>query len=266
MNVPEKKDKPLTRYKMTLEYNGQGYAGWQRQRNVISIQQIVEESITGFSNQNVSITVAGRTDAGVHACAQVFHVDLEPFSKPMDNFAILKAVNAYLRPHPISIIKVEKAHETFHARFDATNKLYRYKIVNRSGMLALEKGLAWHIGKNLDIEAMRKGAAYLLGHHDFTTFRDSDCQAKSPIRTLDRLEIIQDECKIPGQQRITIELEAQSFLHHQVRNIAGTLSLVGLGKWRPEDVKTALKAKDRSKGGPTAPADGLYLMRVDYPE
>ncbi len=252
------------RYKVTLEYNGRSYAGWQRQPNVVTVQQKVEEAILGFSNQNVSISVAGRTDAGVHARGQVFHMDLKPFSKPMNEFAILKAINAYLRPDPISVIDVQIVDENFHARYSATNKLYQYRIINRSGMPAIDRDFCWHIGRSLDIEAMREGAKYLLGHHDFTTFRASECQAKSPMRTLDRLDITVKPYDTCGGQEIIIEPQARSFLHHQVRNIVGTLSLVGLGKWQPKDIETALKAKDRAKGGPTAPASGLYLMRVDY--
>lgn len=254
----------LTRYKVTVEYNGQGYAGWQRQPDVLSVQQVVEEAILGFSNQNVSITAAGRTDAGVHACGQVFHVDLKSFSKPMNGFAILKAINAYLRPNPIAVIDVQVVDEDFHARFSAINKLYRYRIINRPGVPVLEQELCWHIGRTLDVEAMCEGAKYLLGHHDFTTFRASECQAKSPMRTLDQLDIYERPYDTCGGREIIIEPQAQSFLHHQVRNIVGTLSLVGLGKWQPEDVKTALEAKNRAEGGPTAPANGLYLMRVDY--
>ena len=254
----------VTRYKITLEYNGQGYAGWQRQPDALTVQQVVEEAIKGFSNQDVSIVTAGRTDAGVHARGQVFHVDFEPFSKPMNGFAILKAINAYLRAHPVSIIDVQIADKEFHARFNATNKLYAYRIINRPGDLALERGLCWHIGKTLDVEAMREGAKHLLGHHDFSTFRASECQAKTPMRTLGRLDIIERPYDTCGGREILIETEAQSFLHHQVRNMVGTLSLVGHGKWRPQDVKKALEAKNREKGGPNAPADGLYLMRVDY--
>jgi len=260
----EAEENQLTRYKITLEYNGQGYAGWQRQPNVLSVQQLVEEAILGFSNQNVSIVAAGRTDAGVHARGQVFHVDLKPFSKPMNGYTILKAINAYLRPNPVSIIDVQIVDEEFHARFSATNKLYQYRIINRPGVPALERELCWHIGRSLDIEAMREGAKYLLGHHDFTSFRASECQAKSPIRTLDQLDIFAHPYDTCGGTEIIIEPQARSFLHHQVRNIVGTLSLVGLGKWQPEDVKIALEAKDRVEGGPTAPASGLYLMRVDY--
>lgn len=253
-----------TRYKLTIEYMGAGYAGWQRQRDVPSIQQSIEEAIFKFSGQEVTVTVAGRTDAGVHASGQVAHVDLGSFSKPMDCFQILKAINAHLRPQTISIVDVQKVDEDFHARFSALNKLYRYRVVNRPGFLALEPGLVWHIGKALDVDAMRAGAGMLLGYHDFTTFRDSECQARSPLKTLDRLDITVRDYDGCGGREILFETEGKSFLHHQVRNMVGTLSLVGLGKWSPHDVKTALEAKDRTKGGPTAPAHGLYLIRVDY--
>lgn len=252
----------MTRYKLTIEYRGTDYRGWQRQPDVASVQQSIEEAIHKFSGQCTDITVAGRTDAGVHAKGQIAHVDLNEFTKPMDAFAIMKAINAHLRPQPISIVNVEKTAHDFHARFSAINKLYQYRIINRAAFLSLDHGLAWQIGKTLDIGAMQEGAQYLLGHHDFTTFRDSECQAQSPMKTLDRLDFVQNA--YPGGTEIIIETEGKSFLHHQVRNMVGTLSLVGLGKWKPNDIKTALEAKDRTKGGPTAPADGLYLMRVDY--
>lgn len=264
MSPDPQRDDPITRYKITVEYNGRDHAGWQRQSEVPSIQQKIEQAIKSFSNQDVPICVAGRTDAGVHAHAQVFHVDLAPFSKLMTNYAILKAINAYLYPNLISIIDVHEVDKDFHARFSATNKLYQYRIVNRSGALAIEEGLCWHIGKELDVKKMNEAARYLLGHHDFSTFRASECQANSPMRTLDRLEVREKAYDTCGGREIIIESEARSFLHHQVRNFAGTLSLVGLGKWTPEDVKIALEDKDRTKGGPTAPACGLYLLRVDY--
>ncbi len=252
----------MRRYKLTIEYRGSNYSGWQRQPNVPSIQQAIEEAIHKFSGQNAEITVAGRTDAGVHATGQVAHVDLDEFTKPMDEFSVMKAINAHLRPQPISIINVEIVPKDVHARFSAVNKLYRYRIINRAAFLTLDHGLAWQIGKFLDIPAMREGAKYLLGHHDFTTFRDSECQAQSPIKTLDRLDIL--ERPYPGGSEISVEIEGKSFLHHQVRNIVGTLSLVGVRKWQPSDIKTALEHKDRTQGGPTAPSDGLYLVRVDY--
>ncbi len=254
----------MTRYKIVIEYMGRDFAGWQRQVDVPSIQQAIETAIERFYGQKVSVHSAGRTDAGVHARGQVAHFDLEKLSKPMNEFAILRAINAHLRPNPISIIDVKIVEDDFHSRFNAVNKLYQYRVVNRAGFLAIDRGLVWHIGKPLNIEAMRRGASYLLGKHDFTTFRDSECQAQSPIKTLDRLDIISQDYDGCGGKEVIFETEGKSFLHHQVRNMVGTLSLVGLGKWKPEDVKTALQAKDRTKGGPTAPADGLYLMRVDY--
>ena len=254
----------MTRYKLTIEYMGHDYAGWQRQKDLPTIQSALEDAIEKFSAQNVTLHVAGRTDAGVHAHGQVAHVDLAPLSKPMSEFELLRAMNALLRPHPISVIDVQTVSDDFHARFSARNKLYRYRIINRPGWLAIDRDFAWHIGRTLNIDAMKEGAQFLLGRHDFTTFRDSECQAKSPIKTLDRLDItVRDYDGCDGKE-ITTEIEGESFLHHQVRNIVGTLSLVGLGKWTPKDVQTALKAKDRQKGGPTAPANGLYLMRVDY--
>ena len=252
------------RYKLTIEYMGADYAGWQKQKDIMSIQQAIEEAIEKFCGKPAALTTAGRTDAGVHAFAQVAHIDLSDFSKPMDGFHILKAINAHLRPQPISIIKVEKVDAEFHARFHAVNKLYRYRIVNRPGFLAVDRGFTWHVGRELDVAAMNEGAKYLLGKHDFTTFRSTECQAKSPIRTLDRLEVTEKPYDTCGGREIIIEVEGQSFLHHQVRNFAGTLVQVGKGKWKPEDVKTALEAKDRAEGGQTAPSDGLYLVRIDY--
>ncbi len=252
----------MTRYKLTIEYRGSDYSGWQRQPDVPSIQQAIEEAIHKFSGQNAEITVAGRTDAGVHATGQVAHVDLTEFTKPMDEFAVMKAINAHLRPQPISVINVEVVNDDFHARFSAVNKLYRYRIINRPSFLTVDQGTAWQIGKPLNVKAMQEGARYLLGHHDFTTFRDSECQAQSPMKTLDRLDLT--EKPYPGGCEIIVETEGKSFLHHQVRNIVGTLSLVGLERWQPSEVKTALEQKDRTKGGPTAPSDGLFLVRVDY--
>ncbi len=254
----------MTRYKLTLEYNGKDFVGWQKQPDHPSVQQAVEEAIKEFSGQEVELIVAGRTDAGVHARGQVAHVDLDGFSKPMDGYGILKAINACLRPKAISVINVDVVDDGFHARFDATNKLYIYRIINRPGFLSLDQGFAWHVGKKLDVQAMQNGANHLLGHHDFSTFRASECQAKTPMRTLDRLDIIARDYDGTGGKELLFETEGKSFLHHQVRNMVGTLVQVGLGKWSPEKIKKVLNAKDRTKGGPTAPAHGLYLMRVDY--
>lgn len=251
-----------TRWKLTIEYKGTNYAGWQRQDNAPSVQQAIEEAICKFCQQEAVLSAAGRTDAGVHAFGQVAHVDLADFSKPMEEFEVAKAINAHLRPQPISVTKAEIVDENFHARFAAKNKLYRYRIINRGAFPAIEAGLAWHVKKPLDVKAMHKAAQFLIGHHDFTTFRHTECQAKSPMKTLDRLDVTAKE--YAGGQEIIIEAESKSFLHHQVRNMAGTLSLVGEGKWKPGDVKTALAAKDRTRGGPTAPAEGLYLIKIDY--
>ena len=254
----------MKRYKMIVEYMGRDFAGWQRQIDVPTIQGEIEEAIKGFSNQEVLISGSGRTDAGVHARGQVFHVDLDEFTKPMDEYSITKAINAYLKKVPITVIGTEIVHDDFHARFDSVNKVYQYRILNRPSAPALEDGLMWHIGKTLDVDAMHEAAQVLLGKHDFSTFRDSECQAQSPVKTLDILNVSAREYDLCGGREIIIEAQGKSFLHHQVRNIAGTLSLVGLGKWTPQDMKTALAAKDRRKGGPTAPSDGLYLMRVEY--
>ena len=248
-----------TRYKLTIEYDGSDYAGWQRQPDRPSIQQALEEAIHGFCQQDTRAQVAGRTDAGVHARGQVVHIDMAPLNKPMQPFEIAKALNAHLRPQPISVLQVEETNEDFHARFSAVNKLYRYRIVNRQGFLALDQNRVWAVRRPLDAQAMAQAAQVLLGQHDFTTFRDSECQAKSPVKTLDRLDVTTrpyDEC---GGVEIVIETEAQSFLHHQVRNMVGSLALVGEGKWSKDDLHKALLAS-----GPTAPAAGLYLVRVDY--
>lgn len=230
----------------------------------MSVQGTIEAAIEKFCQQKVTLHVAGRTDAGVHAKGQVAHVDLADFKKPMEGFEVAKAINAHMKSHRITIVKAEIVEPEFHARFHATNKLYRYRIISRPAPLALERGLVWHTRRPLDAGAMHEAAQTLLGHHDFTTFRDSACQAKSPMKTLDRLDVTArpyDDC---GGVEIIIEAEGRSFLHHQVRNMVGTLALVGEGKWAAFDVKTALDARDRTKGGPTAPAEGLYLMRVDY--
>ena len=256
----------MTRYKLTIEYVGSNYAGWQRQEEggPKTIQGEIEAAIHAFSAQEVTIQCAGRTDAGVHAWGQVAHVDLDELSKPMEPFEITKAINAHLRPQPISILHTEIVDEDFHARFAAKNKLYVYRILNRQSFPAIEQGRLWHIRRPLDVPAMHEAAKVLIGNHDFSTFRDSECQAKNPVRTLDRLEITSQSYDPHGGAEIRIEAEAQSFLHHMVRNIVGTLTLVGEGKWSADDLKNALEARDRTKGGPTAPADGLYLQRIDY--
>lgn len=254
----------LKRWKLTLEYKGTKYSGWQRQEDgVRSVQEEIEIAIEKFCGTFCRIFVAGRTDAGVHAHGQVAHFDLDYGDRPLDGYILTKAINAHLGEQPIAILKAEEVSEEFHARYGATNKLYTYRIFSRLGKPTFEKDMVWWTRRDLDIDAMRKGAQYLLGKHDFTTFRAAECQANSPIRTLDRLDIEQIPLIGDGQE-IRFLIEARSFLHHQVRNMVGTLVEVGSGKWTPEDVKTALEAKDRTKGGMTGPAAGLSLSRVDY--
>lgn len=254
----------MTRWKLTIEYDGGAFAGWQRQENDPSVQQAVEEAITKFCQQELRLHAAGRTDAGVHARGQVAHFDLDYGDRSLSGFDLAKALNAHLGAARVSVVAAEPTHDEFHARFDAQNKLYTYRIINRSARPSIDAGQAWHFKRPLNVDAMREAAKYLLGHHDFTTFRDSECQAKSPLRTLDRLDVESFGYDGQGGVEIRLHAEAKSFLHHQVRNMAGTLSLVGEGKWQPGDIKTALEARDRTKGGPTAPPDGLYLVRIDY--
>lgn len=251
------------KWKLTIEYDGMPFAGWQRQPNVLAVQQCIEEAIAAFSGQDkVELTVAGRTDAGVHALGQVAHVRMQ--RADFDAKAMRDATNFHLRPHPISIVSAEKVADDFNARMSAVQRAYCYKIIcNRRADSVLLRDRAWHVNHDLDLTAMNEGARHLLGTHDFTTFRDSECQAKSPVRSIDRLEIIEREDAMFGRH-LELWAEARSFLHHQIRNITGTLKLVGEGKWTPDDVKTALEAKDRTKGGPTAPPYGLYFVRVDY--
>ncbi len=255
----------MARWKLIIEYKGTSFCGWQRQEDgVPSIQQAIEDAIYAFCQQRLTIHVAGRTDAGVHACGQVAHFDLDYGDRPLTGFDLTKALNAHLRPQPICVINAEIVDPEFHARFQATNKLYRYRIINRSAPPALEDGLAWHIKKKLDWRAMHDAAQVLTGFHDFTTFRASQCQSKSPERTLDRLDVTARPYDSFGGTEIVIEAEGKSFLHHQVRNMVGSLSLIGEGKWTKQDLQSALAARDRTKGGITCPAEGLYLMRVDY--
>lgn len=251
------------KWKLTIEYDGMPFAGWQRQPNVLAVQQCIEDAIKAFSGQDsVDLTVAGRTDAGVHALGQVAHVRMQ--REDLDAKAMRDATNFHLRPHPISIVSAEKVADDFNARMAATRRVYCYKIIcDRRADSVLMHNRAWHINHDLDITAMNAGAQHLIGTHDFTTFRDSECQAKSPIRSIDRLEVIERSDAMHGRH-LELWAEARSFLHHQIRNITGTLKLVGEGKWTPDDVNTALAARDRTKGGPTAPPYGLYFVRVDY--
>jgi tRNA pseudouridine38-40 synthase len=245
----------MPRYRLTIEYCGAGLVGWQRQARGMSVQQALETAIREFCGDSVTVFGAGRTDAGVHALGQIAHVDLAREAMPE---VIRNAVNFHLRPQAISVLAVEPASPDFDARRSATGRFYLYRILNRRAPPALERGRVWHVAPPLDLAAMQAGARHLVGHHDFSTFRDSLCQAKSPVKTLDALDLTR-----VGEE-IHIAARARSFLHHQVRNMAGTLKLVGLGRWQPDDVARALAARDRRAGGPTAPAEGLALVAVRY--
>ena len=247
----------MPRYKLTIEYDGTGLVGWQRQANGLSVQEALETAFERFCGERLTVFGAGRTDAGVHALAQIAHVDL---AREADPEVIRSAINHHLRPHAISVLDAMLAPPGFDARLSARSRRYLYRILNRRAPPALERGRVWHVAPPLDAAAMQEGARHLVGHHDFSTFRDSLCQAKSPVKTLDLLDVTVD-----GEE-IHIAARARSFLHHQVRNMAGTLKLVGLGQWDPEDVATALTACDRRAGGPTAPAEGLALVAVEYRE
>jgi len=245
----------VTRFRLLVEYDGTGYVGWQRQDNGPSIQQAIEEAIFAFSAERTNLAAAGRTDAGVHALGQVAHVDLARDTKAD---TLRDAVNFYLKPQPISILAAEPVGADFHARFSARGRRYLYRIVNRRAPLAIERDRAWWVQNELDASAMQAAGQRLIGHHDFTSFRSSICQAASPLKTLDRLDVER------AGEEIRIHAAARSFLHHQVRSMVGTLKLVGEGRWTAEDVAAALAARARSAAGPTAPAEGLFLAEVRY--
>ena len=245
----------MPRYKLRLEYHGGPYQGWMKLPGIPTVQAALEEAAARIEGAPVEIVGAGRTDSGVHATGQVAHLDLS-LDRPEK---IADAMNFHLRPHPIAVLKAERAADDFHARFSAEARHYRYVIVNRRADLALERGLAWRAPARLDAAAMHEAAQLLLGHHDFTTFRDAACQAASPEKTLDRLDVAR------SGDRIEFTLSARSFLHRQVRSMVGSLVEVGRGFQRPEWIREILDAADRKACGPVAPADGLFLERVDYP-
>ena len=245
----------MSRYKLTLEYDGTPFVGWQMQENGPSVQARLAEAIKAFSGEDVIPRGAGRTDAGVHARGQVAHFNLV---KDWPAWKVRDALNAQLRPDPISVLDCEQAADDFDARFSAKARRYLYRIVNRRSPLALDRDRAWQIAHTLDAEAMHEAAQILVGHHDFTTFRSSECQAASPVKTLGRLSVARD-----GEE-IRVEAAARSFLHNQVRSMVGSLKLVGEGKWTAGDLRAALQARARGAGGPVAPASGLYLVQVDY--
>ena len=248
----------MPRYKLTIEYDGTDYIGWQKQKDHSpSVQGCLIKAFRLFCHHDVNVYGSGRTDAGVHATGQIAHVDLE---KEWPLHTIREAVNAYLRPHAIVLLSVEKVPDTFHARFSATQRHYIYRLIRRPAELTIDRTTAWHVRRPLNIEEMKKGAALLLGSHDFTSFRATECQSKSPFKTLDQFDLVQDGNEIKAF------VSSRSFLHHQVRNMMGTLVWIGKGKMKPEDIPDILAAKKREAAGPTAPAHGLYLTRVEYPE
>jgi len=245
----------MPRYRMTIEYDGSPFVGWQRQDNGPSVQAAIEAAVARCSGETVGAVAAGRTDAGVHARGQVIHIDL---AKPWDAFRLSEAVNHHLKPDPIAVLEAAVVGEDFHARFSATERRYLYRIANRRAPLTVDRGRAWQVQPPLDASAMDAAAQRLVGRHDFSTFRASLCQAASPVKTLSRLDVTRDG------DAVLVHAAAPSFLHHQVRNLVGTLLPVGLGKWTADDVAAALAARDRACGGETAPAHGLYLMEVRY--
>jgi len=249
----------MPRYKMVVEYDGTPYVGWQRQENGHSVQAAVEAAIQSLTSETVVIRGAGRTDSGVHALGQVIHADL---SREWAPSKLRNALNAHLMmaSEKVSIIDINRVSDDFDARFSALRRHYLYRIISRRAPLAIEAKRAWWVSKDLDHEAMHAAAQMLVGHHDFTTFRSAHCQAASPIRTLDRLDVTRQG------ELIEIRASAQSFLHNQIRSFAGTLKLAGEGKMSPQDVRAALEARSRAACGPVAPPEGLYFMQVDYPD
>jgi tRNA pseudouridine38-40 synthase len=245
----------MPRYKLTIEYDGRPFVGWQVQDNGPSVQGVLALAIAAFCGEEARVQGAGRTDAGVHALGQVGHVDL---AKDWEEDTVRDAVNAHLRPHPVAVLKAERVADTFDARFSAIRRHYRYRIISRRADLTFERGLAWRIARPLDSTAMHAAAQRLVGRHDFTTFRHAECQAKSPVKTLDRLDVER------SADEIEVMASARSFLHTQVRSMVGALALVGEGKWTADDVSAALAKRDRTACAPVAPPDGLYLTRVDY--
>jgi tRNA pseudouridine38-40 synthase len=245
----------VPRYKLVIEYDGSPFVGWQVQETGLTVQGAISAAISAFSGETVGVHGAGRTDAGVHALGQVAHVDLR---KSWDADTVRDAINAHLRPHPIAVLSTDVVPENFDARFSAVKRHYLYRIINRRADLAIERNRAWRIGRMLDADAMHDAAQHLTGQHDFTTFRAAECQAKSPLKTLDRLDVER------GGDDVRVFASARSFLHHQVRSMVGALVFVGEGKWTGDDLAAALAARNRAACAPVAPPEGLYLVAVDY--
>lgn len=251
----------MPRYAFQIEYDGAPFAGWQRQAVQASVQGAIEAALGKLEPGPHTIAAAGRTDAGVHATAQVAHADL---TRDWETFRLSEALNYHLKPLPVAVSACARVAEDFHARFSAQERRYLFRLVSRRAPVTHDRGLVWQVQNPLDAEAMRLGAAHLIGHHDFTTFRSSICQAKSPLKTLDEIRI--EELPYPGGREFRFHLRARSFLHNQVRSIVGTLERVGAGAWSPGDVRAALEAKDRAACGPVCPPQGLYLCGVSYAE
>ena len=245
----------MQRYKITIEYDGTSFVGWQFQKNGLSIQEILQNAIFNFSKEKVVITGAGRTDSGVHALAQVAHFDLK---KKISKKSFLPGINQHIGNKPVTVLKINKTNKNFHARFDAKKRTYQYTIINRQSPLALQKNKAWHIRKKLNVKDMKKGAKLLLGTHDFSTFRASSCGAKSPIKTMKKISIKK------SKDKLILEFTSKSFLQQQVRSMVGCIKYVGEGKWKLDAFERIFKSKRRAKCAPPAPACGLYLKRVSY--
>jgi len=246
----------LTRFALTIEFDGRPFMGWQRQSHGPSVQQAIEEAVTRITGEEAAVHGAGRTDAGVHAIAMRAHVDIE---KPLTPFRLMEALNAQLRPAPVAVLACETVADDWHARFSCIGRSYEYRIVNRRAPLTWDKGLSWQVAKPLDADAMHGAAQLLVGRHDFTTFRSVHCQSASPVKTLDRISVSRH-----GDE-IIVETAARSFLHHQVRSMVGCLVMVGEGKWAARDLKAALDAADRGALGLNAPPDGLFFVEARYP-
>ncbi len=245
----------MQRFKLTIEYDGRPFSGWQMQKNAVTVQQVMEEAVHSICGENIRVFGSGRTDAGVHALGQVAHLDME---KVIKADRLMGGMNFYLRRYPVAVLACKEVSDDFDARFSSLKRHYIYRILNRRAPAAVRRGLVWHVPVPLNADAMQDAAQVLVGHHDFTTFRAVQCQSKSPKKTLDKLEVIRQ-----GED-ITVHASARSFLHHQVRSMVGTLKLVGEGKWTKADVAMALAARDRQELGLNAPPDGLYFVRVEY--
>lgn len=246
----------MTRFALTVEYDGRPFMGWQRQDHGPSVQQAIEEAAFAVTGEEAVVHAAGRTDAGVHAVGMRAHLDI---AREITPFRLMEALNARLRPHPVAVLDCVVVPDDWHARFSCVARHYEYRIVNRRAPLTWEKGLAWRIAKPLDADAMQAGADLLVGRHDFTTFRSVHCQSESALKTLARLDVVRIG------ERVLVRASARSFLHHQVRSMVGCLAMVGQGQWTPDDIGAALEARDRAALGLNAPSDGLFFLRADYP-